>query len=308
MDFTALIKKSFSIARENKILWLFGFLSGGVGSAGAGNLSGFNFSIPAPSSETPKFETEQTNELILGAYDKLNQVPIETWVFLGVAIAVVVLAIFAIGIFVSNWSAAALVSSILQRNTQKPTFSSGAKYGMKYWWRFYLVSLVFGLVLLGIALLLGFPVVILFLAGFTPLAIAILIAVVLIFILFLIVYSVVGSLILVLSQRMIVHRGVGVMESIRLSGGLLKTHKGESLLTYVVALGLNMAVSFVMLIILFPLLIIGGILFFVNLWWVIPIIAIPVMIGLFIFSGFLQAFNASYWTLFYEHLAAKEGW
>lgn len=308
MDFTALIKKSFSIAWENKILWLFGFLSGGVGSAGAGNLSGFNFSIPAPNSEIPKFETEQTDEFVLGAYDMVNRVPIETWIFLGVAIVVVLLVILAIGIFVSNWSAAALVSSILQRNTQKPTFGFGAKSGMKYWWRFYLVSLVFGLVLLGITLLLGFPVVILFLAGFTPLAIATLIAAVLIFIIFLIVYSVVGSLILVLSQRLIIHKGVGVMESIRLSGGLLKTHKGESLLTYVVALGLNMAISFVMLIILFPLLIIGGILFFVGLWWVVAIIAIPAMIGLFIFSGFLQAFNASYWTLFYEHLAAKEGW
>ena len=308
MDFIALIKKSFSIAWENKILWLFGFLSGGVGSAGAGNFSGFSFPFSPIDSKTPNFETEKTEELILGAHDTVSQVPIETWIFLGVAITVVILVIFTIGIFVSNWSAAALVASILQRNTQKPTFGSGARLGMKYWWRFYLVSLVFGLVLLGIILLLGFPVVILFLAGFTPLAIATLIVVVLIFIIFLIVYSVVGSLILVLSQRLIIHKGVGVMESIRLSGGLLKTHKGESLLTYVVALGLNMAISFVMLIILFPLLIIGGILFFVGLWWLIAIIAIPAMIGLFIFSGFLQAFNAAYWTLFYEHLAAKEGW
>ncbi len=308
MDFTALIKKSFSIARENKILWLFGFLSGGVGSAGAGNMSGFNFSIPAPGSETSKFETEQSDELILGAYDTVNQVPIETWIFLGVAITVVVLVILAIGIFVTNWSAAALVASILHRNTQKPTFGSGAKSGMKCWWRFYLVSLVFGLVLLGITLLLGFPVLILFLAGFNLLAIATLIAVALVFFIFLIVYSVVGSLIMVLSQRLIIHKSVGVMESIRLSGGLLKKHKGDSLLTYVVALGLNIVIGIVLFILLLPLLIIGAILFFVGLWWAIAIIAIPVMIGLFIFSGFLQAFNAAYWTLFYEHLAAKEGW
>lgn len=308
MDFTALIKKSFSIAKENRILWLFGFLSGGIGSAGAGNLSGFNFSIPAPSSESPKLESEQSDELILGAYDTVNQVSVETWIFLGVALAVVVLVILAIGIFVTNWSAAALVGSILQRNTQKPTFGSGSKMGLKYWWRFYLVSLVFGLVLLGITLLLGFPVLILFLAGFTPLAIATLIAVALVFFVFLVAYSVVGSLIMVLSQRLIIHKGIGVMESIRLSGGLLKTHKGDSLLTYVVALGLNIVIGIVLFILLLPLLIIGGILFFVNLWWVIAIIAIPVMIGLFIFSGFLQAFNAAYWTLFYEHLASKEGW
>lgn len=308
MDFTALIKKSFQIAWENKILWLFGFLSGGVASASAGNLSGFNFSIPAPSSETPKFETEQTDDLVLGAYDTVNQVPIETWIFLGVIITIVVLAILAIGIFVTNWSASALVGSILQRNSQKPTFGSGSKIGMKYWWRFYLVSLVFGLVLLGITLLLGFPVLILFLAGFTPLAIAVLIAVALVFFIFLIVYSVIGSLIMVLSQRLIIHRSIGVMESIRLSGGLLKNHKGDSLITYVVALGLNIVIGIVLFILLLPLIIIGGILFFVNLWWVIAIVAVPVMIGLFIFSGFLQAFNAAYWTLFYEHLAAKEGW
>jgi hypothetical protein len=308
MDFSALIKKSFSIAWENKILWLFGFLSGGVGSAGVMNPSGFNFSIPSPGSETPTLENEQTDEFVLGAYDTVNQVPSETWIALAIGAAVIVIILLILGIFVANWAASALVYSVLQRNVQRPTFGSGAGAGLKYWWKFYLIGLVFVLFFLAVTILLALPVGVLFLAGFKTPAIATLIAVGVVFFLFMIVYSIIGSVIVVLSQRLIIHKGAGVMESIRLSGGLLKKHKGDSFLTYLVAIGLNIAVGFLSLFVFLPLIIVFGVLFFLKLWWLIVVIAIPVVLALFTAGGFWQAFNAAYWTLFYEHLAAKEGW
>ena len=312
MDFSALIKKSFEIAWHNRVLWLFGFLSGGVGTVGYVNPGGFNLEVPS-SWEKPSEKASN----VLGITDpSTGAISSHTLLLIILVIVLVVLLLVLIAIFVSNWASAALVYSILQRNQARPTFGAGARAGLKYWWKFWLLTAILGMFILVFVLMLAVPALLLFLAKMTPLLVVYAIIAGLIFIIAIFVIAVVGSLIISIAQRMIIHRGVGVLDSIRLSGGLIKKYLGESVLTYLVAVGLSIGAGFVALIALLP---IGIILFVVfmaamvagGVWVALTaavLVGIPILIFLFAAGGFWSAFNAAYWTLFYEHLAAKEGW
>ncbi len=318
MNFAALIKKSFEIAWHNRILWFFGVLSGGAGSVGAVNplSSVSNFSIPSPGSE-PSDTQNQGVSNVLGVVDSTNGlISFENLMLIILAVVLLTLVLLIIFIFVTNWASAALVFSILHRNQERPTFGVGARVGLKYWWKFYLLTLIFGLFILTFFLLLAAPGVLLFLAGFTPVAIGYTVVAVVIFIVAIFVIAAVGSLIISLAQRMLIHKGVGVVESIRLSGGLIKKYLGESLLTYIVAIGLNFAAAFAAFIAILPIGLILLILFMIGMGlggvWLglifLGIAAVPSLLLLIAVGGFWNAFQAVYWTLFYEHLASKEGW
>lgn len=308
MDFSALIKKSFEIAWHNRVLWFFGFLSGGATGAAYLNPSGFNFTLPGSEKSTDHASK------VLGITDPFtSSISSQTMLLIILAVILIVLIIFLAAIFVSNWAAGALVFSILERNKQRPAFGAGAHAGLKYWWKFWLLTLVLGLLILAFMLMLAIPAILLFLGNLGSLAIVYLVLAIFVFIIAIFVISAIGSLIISIAQRMIIHKNVGVIASIRLSGGLIKKYLGESLLAYVIDVGLNFAASFVALIVLLPIGIILFLLFLAgmaaNLFiWPALIAAIPALILLFTASGFWQAFNASYWTLFYEHLASKEGW
>jgi hypothetical protein len=310
MNFSALIKKSFEIAWHNRVLWLFGALSGGVGSTGFFNSfgSGTNFSFPAPDTEPSNSQMQEISRVLGVSDSSTNLISPENLLLIVGGIAVLVLVLLLIFIFVSNWAAAALVYSILQRNVQRPTFNVGGKAGLKYWWKYYLLTLIFGLFILAFLILLIVPGILLFLTGLMPVVIGYAIIAILILIVAGFVIAAFGSLIISLAQRMIIHKGTGVIESIRLSGGLIKKYLGESLLTYIVAIGLNFAAGFAGFIIFLPLIVVFGVLLFAKLWLVMIAAAIPALIFMWAIGGFWNAFQASYWTLFYEHLASKEGW
>ncbi|OGY25957.1 MAG: hypothetical protein A2Z24_02460 [Candidatus Woykebacteria bacterium RBG_16_44_10] len=314
MDFSALIKKSFDTAWHNRVLWLFGFLSGGTGATvvNPGGGSGFNFQIPS-SWEKPADKVSQ----VLGITDSpTGNIDYNTILLIILIVVLVVLILVLIGIFISNWASAALVYSILYRNKARPTFGVGARAGLKYWWKFWLLTAVLGMFILVFVLMLAIPGLLLFLAKMTPLLVVYAIIAVLIFIIAMFVIAVVGSLIISIAQRMIIHRGIGVLDSIKLSGGLIKKYLGESILTYVVAIGLNIGAGFVALIAMLPMGIILFIVFIATMaaggvWAALVaavVVGIPILILLFTAGGFWSAFNATYWTLFYEHLASKEGW
>jgi len=314
MDFSALIKKSFDIAWHNRVLWFFGFLAGGAGGAvvNPGGGSGFNFEIPS-SWQKPSEETSK----VLGITDpSTGAISSHTLLLIILVVVLVILILILIGIFVSNWASAALVYSILQRNKERPTFGAGARGGLKYWWKFWLLTAILGSFIIVFILMLALPAILLFLGNLKVLAIVYTIVAVLIFIIAMFVIAVASSLIISIAQRTIIHRGVGVLESIRLSGGLIKKYLGKSVLTYIVAIGLNIAAGFVALIALLPIGIVLFLVFMVGMvtggiWAGIiaaVVAGIPILILLFAAGGFWNAFQATYWTLFYEHLAAKEGW
>ncbi len=308
MNFAALIKKSFDIAWHNRVLWLFGFLSGGAGTVSYINPSGFNFSLPTPPTAPMDSGLEGASKVLSVVDPASTAISSQSLLLIILGFVVVVLLLLLIFIFVTNWAAAALVVSILQRNAQRPTFVSGARAGLKYWWKFYLLTLILGIFILAFIFMLAFPALLLFLVGWTPVAVVYSVIAVIVFIIAMFIIAAIGSLIISIAQRMIIHKGSGVVESIRLSGGLIKKYLGDSLLTYIVAIGLNFAAGFVVMIAILPLVAVFAVLIFAKLWILVLVAFIPVLILLFAIGGFWNAFVASYWTLFYEHLASKEGW
>ena len=274
--------------------------------------SGFDFRMPS-SWEKP---SEKASD-VLGITDpSTGAISPHTILLIILVIVLVILILVLIGIFVSNWASAALVYSILHRNQARPTFGVGAKAGLKYWWKFWLLTAILGMFIFAFFLMLAIPAALLFLSGMTPLAIGYGIIAIILFILSLFVISVVASLIISIAQRLIVHRGAGVLDSIRLSGGLIKKYLGESVLTYLVAVGLQIAAGFVAFIAMLPAVLLLGLVFVIGMvgggvWAGVGaaiVAGIPVLLLAFAAGGFWNAFQASYWTLFYEHLASKEGW
>lgn len=314
MDYSALIKKSFSFAWNNRILWLFGFLSGGTSTVGYIDSSGFNFTLP---SSTPRLPELKETSKVLGVSDNtLGAIPMETWLIIILIIGLVVLVVILISIFITNWASAALVYSILHRNIQKPSFSIGAKAGLKFWWRFYLLALVVGMFILAVLAVLALPVIFLFLTKWKALAVVILILAIVVFVIFLFIVSVIATLLITISQRMIIHKGTKVLDSLRLSSHLIKKNLGESIITYFLAIGLNIAAGSVFFLAFIPIGIVLFLLFlagmaFGGVWGalvILGVIAIPLLLILATAGGFWSTFQATYWTLFYEHLASKEGW
>ncbi|MCM8782702.1 MAG: hypothetical protein NC828_06635 [Candidatus Omnitrophica bacterium] len=308
MDFSALIKKSLEIALYNRILWLFGFLSGGVGSVGYFNQVGTSWQLL----ENLQKPNSGSSKVLKAVTDNPNFF-LENLILILLIILLVILAILLIAMFITNWAGAALVYSILNRNGERPNWSLGAKAGLKYWWEFFLVAFVLGSLMVAFILSLALPVIFLFLAGMRIVALAVSIPAIVIFVLALLIATPIASLLITLATRIIVHKGVGVMDSLRLAGALLRKNKGESLLAWLVSIGLNFAAGFAITAALLPIILILAMIFIPGFalgfpFWLGAVSGIPALVLLFAVMGFWQAFNATYWTLFYEHVASKEGW
>ncbi len=304
MDFTALIKKSFTLAWNNRVLWLFGLLAGSMSAVGGYNSTFPSFSFDYSSKNS---SNKISAEAVKHFQNFVQSIPTQTWIILIIIFTLVIVLLLIIGIFVSSWASSALAYSTLNMHHERPTFKKGSRAGLQYWWRFYLLTLTLGLAVLAFILLLALPLLFLFLADLkTLMAIYFFVGViVLIFSLFIV--AIFSSLLTILGQRLIIHRGLGVLESIRVAGSLIKKHLGETLLTYFLGVALNFGFGFVLLIALIPIALVILVLFFINPWLIIPAL-IPAIMLLMVFTGFWQAYSSVYWTLFYQHLTALEGW
>lgn len=311
MDFSALIKKSFEIAWHNRVLWFFGFLSGGMSGVSMAN-PGFNWNLPSGDFPRSPESFPKPGENVLGHTTRnwesfFTSIPPETLITIFLVAALVILVVLLILIFVSNWAAAGLVFSILNRGNERPNFRSAARAGLKYWVKFYLVTLILGLFVISLLLILGAPLLLFLVEDLRSLAFAYLAVGLILFIILIFLVAIVGSLIVNISQRLIIHKGTGVIESIKVSAALLRKYKGEAVLTWLVAMGLNFGASFAIFIVLLPVILILFVIFFINIYAAL-VALVPALAILFVAAGFWNAYQAVYWTLFYEHLASREGW
>src|SRR3990167_6985075 len=235
MDFTTLVKKSFSFAWNNRILWIFGLLSGGVSGAGSMNPGGLNFTFPNSGTDGSG-EKVQGISKVLGASDfNTGFLTNDMFVVLVLLFVLIALLVLIFAVFVTNWAGAGLVYSILDRDNRRPTFKIGGNAGLKYWWRYFKISLIFFAAVIAVLAMLAIPVGLLFLSRMEVFAIVALIVAGIIFLVFIFSIAILGSLVITLAQRIAIHKEKGALESIRLAGGLVKKNIGESALTWLVA-------------------------------------------------------------------------
>jgi hypothetical protein len=148
MDYGSVLKKSWEITWKNKGLWILGILSGCT--SGAGNPSqGFNYSTSGQ--EYPGLERT------------VASVPQEMWILIFGGLAVVGLLFFVAVVVLSILGQAGLIAGVAHADeTGSVKLSQAWKLGLPHFWRLLGLALVLLVVVLLVALGVGFLTVVTF--------------------------------------------------------------------------------------------------------------------------------------------------
>lgn len=156
-DYSKYIKTSFSIAKNNKWLWIFAAL---VGSGGDVSFDWILDMFKKESGKTPQtqnlFDFSQNPINVLGATtdaitDWLSHVPFIKWVLLVVLLILLVAIGIAAALLIRNWARAALIKSINKAlDGKEVTLQNSSPYGFKYLKKMILLSLLIFALTLGL--------------------------------------------------------------------------------------------------------------------------------------------------------------
>lgn len=299
-----LYSKSWQIIKDNKILWLFGMAAVGFSSGS----SRFNFNSDSFDSIKKFFQNTDTfaetiKNLFFG-------VPIWVYALLGLGILLLILINIILGIIYQAWANGALIAGVnAGAVSQKPTISESSHNAFPaikglIWLNiiptlifFLITAVVFGILILGIVLLPSFSK-----------AIPIILTVIAV------IGAFIGWIFLTLTQiwasRRVALDKKPAAESFSSSFKVVKKKFWHMLALAIVNTMLSLVAMFIMAV---PILIVGGIAVFSfifskpNLSLLPFLIVIGVVlfllytVGYVIFSGILNSFKASIWTLAYNH-------
>lgn len=317
-----LYSKSWQIVKNNKILWLFGMAAVGFSSGS----SRFNFNSDSFDSIKKFFQNNDagttSNKLtqVLGASTNTFSetlknlffaVPLWLYVLLGLGILLLILINIILGIIYQAWVNGALIAGVnAGAVSQKPTISQSSNNAFPaikglIWLNiiptlvFFLVAaVVFGILIFGIVLLPSFSK-----------AIPIILTVVAV------IGALVGWILLTLTQiwasRRVVLDRKPASESFSSSFKIVKKKFWHMFALAIVNTVLSLVAMFVMAV---PLIIVGGVAVFSFIFSKPNFSLLPFLIiigvvlfllytvGYTIFSGILNSFKASVWTLAYNHI------
>lgn len=169
-DYGAIIKRSWQITWKNKWLWVVGLVLGAFGGGGgnynySGSGSGSSSSNNLPNN-LPKDLPKETSQVLGAATDFLKnwfgQVPVATWVLLGLAILFVVIFFIVISMIIVAWAKGALIAGLKDADEEKEvnlkTMAPSGIASMKNLIIFNLISLGLMIVLVvGSFALVGLP-------------------------------------------------------------------------------------------------------------------------------------------------------
>lgn len=306
MRYGEIISEAVGITWRNKFLWFFGFFAGAGGSfnfpGGGGNVGGPGGGpggLPGPLSDIGRWISDNLA------------------LFLTVTITLVVIIGLAL-IALSIISQAALADSVtaIDRGESR-RFGSTWRAGTANFWRVLGLKILLLLISLGIslalALVIGLPILGVFLATESVAArvitvvLAVLAAIALLIVIF-IPFAVISQWAL---RRLVVDRErIGV--SIGGGFGLFRRNIGRSLLVWLIQLGLMLGAGIAMIVVLivFGLVLVGPAFLLANADYTAAAIAVGsvggmVLLAIFlVLSAILGTFNSSYWTLAYLRITA----
>ena len=315
MDYGKILSRAFEIARKYRALWLFGILlalfSGGSSSGG------FNF----PSGGGSGRGTGR------GDFPTLPLVSSEMWQLIAVLIAALVCFVIVwvlLGIILRFVSRAALIGSVqeLEANETKPTVKRGFSIGAERFWKLLGIALTINVPLMLISFALILPAAVPLIASLVPLlwagrtapreligiaiaggvgSVALLCCAALV----LMVISLIIHPFYEFIVRTCVINKRGVMDSIREGYRIVRANLGNVAVLYILAIGIG--IGFGLLMIPIVLVLIGlpvgaGIL----VYWLANsisggiiagvVLGIPMMLILIFISGLYQTFQSAYWT------------
>ncbi len=336
MDYGRIIKRSLEITWRNKVLWIFGIAAtlfgagGGGGGSGAGN-NLFQYSFNKQDMEhwqspsfgpwgqfrPPDVNWETVGAIILGL------------VFLLLAVALVMAIL---GIIVRYTSFGAMIGMVAEvEETERTRFKSGLKTGWSRFLRLFAMDLLIGigiLIIIGVLILIGIVAgllvtgVIAFLSesGRSP-ALGIILGVglgmgaLILFVLILVAVSAITTLVREYAFRDCVLNKKGVFESLGTGFRMLRQRMRESLLMWLLMVGINLALG----IVLVPFTLLGVVAMVgpaFAIWGItesapaailsaIPFALVFILVSI-VLGGVYLTFQSTVWTLTFRELRSRE--
>lgn len=314
-DYFDIVKKTWQVTWQHKILWLFGFFAGGT-------FYGSNFNYSFPSREFPS--TRKAAPITAPTYP-LRQLTnfIENYLWLIVLLALLVLTLIFF-LLLARWlSQPALIFLAARADEVRPSFSEGLKFAFKILFRFvglgWLIWAPFFLVFFSLL----FLSLLLLLAPLSNLdsfnAALVLPAFFFLFIpliLFFVLLSIPLTVFTAVAHRWLVLENSTIRKSISNSWELFKKEWKKLGLLWLISLALSMVILFVVLL-LFLITAIPAIPLVVGLVYAIKekatglifilgllasLIILLLIVFFFLLQGFIKAFIYNYWTFAYLKL------
>ncbi len=291
MDYLKILKRAYQITIKHKFLWLFGFL---VALTSGGINFNLNFSSQGMGDQFPKIA------------EGIGDFVIINWILILIILVFLFLLFLAFWIL-SIFSQSALIGCVNKIDRGESTgMKDGFIIGKTYFWRMLGLSLLIGIIIFLSVLILGGPVVLLFVYKLWLRAVVLLLLALLI----LIPEIVLFSLILKYAQRYIVIARKGIFESIKLSFVMIKKNLGPTILIALILIGISLLVGIAMLtallIIGIPMIFLTGLAFavagligalFPALLGILLLFAISISI-----RTLLTVFDYTVWTLVFKQL------
>lgn len=341
MDYVAILKRTWEIVKTRRWLWGLGILAAATEGSGGFNFNG-NFAgdalkmSPSPSpSVSPSLidgaqqahaastvsrvlgeSVDRKAELIqmfMNAGDWISQ----HW-YIFVIFGLVAIALWLICFYISYAANAGLILSAqaIEDDHKNLGFGKAFHAGRKYAWPLFGLNVLISLLVL-VATAVGFlafvapllfgifnhNVTVIIAAGFWAF-------IGLIIFIILIVYL---NLVRGLAARALVLEDLGITQALARGGKLFRRHKGHTLISWLVSIGVGIVYGFVVMLVLAVIVAVGAILgiglstigtnaAFVTGLSIAGLVGLIIIIGLIILSGAYVSYYSVYWTLIYRAL------
>lgn len=298
MDYGEVLSKAWKIIWKHKILWLFGILAG-FGSAGGNSGGNVSFTNSGRSPFSPEM-----NQFFNAFGRQFERIPVWVWVL----VAVVFLFLFVLVIFLNTVGQIGLFSGAKEadQGTERLTFGSLFNASLTYFWRVFLLNLLFGIAIVTVFLVVLIPLVL-----FSVATLGIGLICLIPFICLMIPLAWVLGIILEQSIIAIVVEDIGIFAGVARGWNVVTHHIGQVLIMglilgfggSIVGLIFALPVTLTLLPILLAVVIGGGA---VNMGLVISAILFIIYLPfLLLFTGILRSYTSTAWTLTFIRLKGE---
>lgn len=307
MNYSEIFSKSWKIIWKYKILWIFGILAGcaeGSGGSGGGGGGGANNTYNGGNSFDPNSVWGQFEQFAQRAADFIENIPVWVWVLIGLAFMALIVVSVVLGLI----GRIGLIHGAAKGDNEPARLSFGEllRESMPYFWRMFLLDLLYFGAGLAISLIVILSIVLL-----TVVTLGMIWLILLPVLCLLIPLSMVIDFFIKQSYVALINDNLGVFDAVKQAWKVFQKNLGHLIVVgLIIALGglvIGLIIGLPMLIVFAPIifglingtasglqtaLITAGVLFAIYL---------PVSILL---SGVLRSYIYTAWTLTYRRLTA----
>jgi hypothetical protein len=325
MNFGHIIKRAWQLVWRYRFLWWLGILAlfteGSLGSAPnfnfySGGSSLFNGnSNQTPSTipnidgsslikDVPRVLGTQTSNFFNNDWGKLAII---------IFIVILLLLILCLVIFYFSYCAkAGLILSVnsLEEGKENYNFKIAFHQGRRFFWRLFGMNLLMGLLVFLSIGVLSVPVIIVLVLNQSITSIVAVILYAIFVFLLLFIFLIYLSIVLKIAERALVLNNWGITKSLNFGQKIIKGQFGNTFLTWLISVGLELGYGLALLIVLTCLgailIILGIIIYFIAKWVGVAIycsiFGLALLVLIFALNGYFTAFISSYWTLAYRQI------